>query len=123
MLSFVTLPTRSTFTTRPSAGDTITRGSDGTSRFGFLKKNATKAVSSSRKSPAPGRSSQKLAITVADKGSRNLYASLTIILGRMLKKGGRSWGFRIADFGFRNGADCEFNPKSAIRNPKFLYVC
>src|SRR2546426_6884244 len=79
MLSFVMLPTRSTFTTRPSAGDTMIRGSGGIERLGFRKKNATKTASKSRKIPAAAQASQKLIAAAATRGSRKINASLTIM--------------------------------------------
>src|SRR6516164_7639338 len=79
MLSLVTFATFSTFTTRPSAGETITRGSDGISRCGFLKKNATKAASKSPKNPTQYNCRPIARIVAASRGSKNLYASLTIM--------------------------------------------
>ena len=73
MLSFVTLPTRSIFTTRPSAGETITRGSDGISRRGLRKKNATKAASNSTKIATCGKSRErKPEPSRQEEGLRNL---------------------------------------------------
>src|SRR5207247_428905 len=78
MLSFVPFPTRSIRTTRPSAGETITRGSAGISRSGLRKKNATNAETNSSKIAAVSQPSQKLTAAAANKGGRNLNASLTI---------------------------------------------
>src|SRR4030095_385202 len=79
MLNFVTLPTRSTLTTRPSAGETITRGSDGISRFGFRKKNATKPASSITKKAARYSPSTNARAADTKRGIRKRNASFTIM--------------------------------------------
>src|SRR5262249_51856393 len=63
----------------PSAGETMARGSDGISRFGLRKKNATKAANSRTKKAAGYSPSAKASAAKMKIGIRNLNASLTII--------------------------------------------
>src|SRR4051812_24831480 len=79
MLIFVTLPTRSILTTRPSAGETMMRGSAGMVRGGLRKKKATKTANNSTRMAAMTRPSAYARMADTSSGIRNRYASLTII--------------------------------------------
>src|SRR5262245_64442370 len=79
MLNLVTLPTRSSLTTRPSAGETITFGSCGISLFGFRKKNATNAASPITKKAARYKPKTNAKAADTNRGMRNRNASLTIM--------------------------------------------
>jgi len=80
MLSFVTFPTRSIFTILPSAGETITRGSDGISRAGFRKKNPTNPESNNNKTTATYNPKTAARLAEISKGTIKLNASLIIMI-------------------------------------------
>src|SRR5437899_7688630 len=82
MLSFVTFPTRSIFTILPSAGETITRGSDGISRAGFRKKNPTNPESNSNKTTATYKPKTAARLAEISNGTIKLNASLIIMGGK-----------------------------------------
>jgi hypothetical protein len=80
MLTFVTLPILSIFTTFPSAGETIIDGSFGMVRGGLRKKNATKDVRSNRKTPRAIQPNPNEAAVRTIRGIRNRKASEAIIV-------------------------------------------
>src|SRR5213594_1681303 len=80
MLSFVTFPTRSIFTILPSAGETITRGSDGISRAGFRKKNPTNPESNNNKTTATYNPKTAARLAEISNGTIKLNASLIIMI-------------------------------------------
>src|SRR5262249_17320103 len=106
ILIFVTFPTRSILTTRPSAGETIAWGSAGIRLSGFRKKNATNAVNSNNKTAAIGQCNQKLTAVAAAKGMRKRKASFTIIQKESVKPPGaaRHPSFKRRGICLSNGA-------------------
>src|SRR6516164_6710840 len=80
MLTFVTFPTLSIFTTFPSAGETIIDGSCGMVRCGLRKKNATKDVRNNSKTPMAIQPNPNAAMVSTISGIRNRKASGAIIV-------------------------------------------